>query len=599
MPLKPARLRPWMIALMRCSLFSVLALMLCATAHSQQQASSVVAVVNADPISQKTLSDACLQRYGRSVLDNMVNRYLILQQCKKQDVEVTNAEVREEIKRMASKFGFTMESYLTLLKEERDIAPDQYSREIVWPMLALRRLVADQVEPNKEEFDRAFIAQYGEAVKCRMIMVSEKDKAESLHQQASAKPADFSKLAKQFSEDQSSASVGGLIPPIRRYTGDSRLEEAAFALQDGEVSSVLQLGDQWIILQAVRRIPASAPTAQAMPAVTEQIRDRIRDQKMPAAAGALFEQLQKQAQVTLILGDDKLSQQYPGVAATVNGQQLPVAAIAAECVKRHGAEVLQGEINRKLLTQALAKAKTSVTQADIDAEIARAAISYGYVRGDGSPDLVAWLEYVTRDGSTKDIYISDSVWPSVALKKLVEGTVEVTGEDLQQGYESAFGPRVEVLAIVLSDQKSAQSVWTMARDNPTEQFFGELAEQYSIEPVSASNMGKVPPIRKFGGQPTIEREAFALQPGEMSGVIVSGDKYIILRCQGVTKPVVTEMAAVKDELVRDLTEKKLALAMASEFDRLKETAEVDNFLEAAKHAKQERVASPPPTTKQR
>ncbi len=592
MPLKPARMRPWMIALLRFSLLSVISVVLCPAAPAQQKASSVVAVVNADPITHKTLSDACLARYGADVLDNLVNRYLILQECQKQGIEVTEAQVREEIHRLANKFGLTVESYLTLLQDERDIAPDQYSREIVWPMLALRKLVADQVEPTQQEFDRAFISQFGEAVKCRMIMVSKREKADTLQQQVSANPGDFAKLAKQSSEDEASASVGGLIPPIRRYSGDSRLEEAAFALKDNQVSPVLQLGDQWIILQAVRRIPASSPLPQALPSIKEQILDRIRDEKMRGAAGQLFAQLQRQSKVQTVLGDAELIQQFPGVAATVNGQQLTVATVAAECVKRHGNDVLQGEINRKLLTQALAKAKLQVTEADINAEVARAAVSYGYVRGDGSPDLDAWMEYVKLDGNTtQEIYVSDSVWPSVALKKLAENSVTVTEEDLQQGFESAFGPRVEVLAIVLSDQKAAQKIWKMARDNPTERFFSQLAQDYSIEPVSASNMGKVPPIRKFGGQPAIEREAFALQPGEMSGIIAAGDKYIILRCQGFTEPVVKELAAVKDELIRDLKEKKLALAMASEFDRLKETAEIDNFLEAAKQIP--RVASPP------
>lgn len=260
-----------------------------------------------------------------------------------------------------------------------------------------------------------------------------------------------------------------------------------------------------------------------------------------------------------------------------------MAAVAAECVKRHGKEVLDGEINRKLLMQAISKQKLQIAQADLDAEVARAAVSYGFVRADGTADLNAWMESVMSDGrTTREIYMSDSVWPSVALKKLVEDQVTVTEQDIQEGYQSAFGPRVEVLAIVLSDQKSAQKIWKMARDNPSEQFFSQLAEQYSIEPVSASNQGKVPPIRKFGGQPAIEQEAFTLKPGEMSGIIAAGDKYILLRCQGHTEPIVTELAAVKEELVRDLKEKKLTIAMADKFDRLKEEAEIDNFLQAAK-----------------
>ena len=35
---------------------------------------------------------------------------------------------------------------------------------------------------------------------------------------------------------------------------------------------------------------------------------------------------------------------------------------------------------------------------------------------------------------------------------------------------------------------------------------------------------------------------------------------------------------VKDELQKDLHEKKLRAAMAKEFDRLKETSQIDNFL---------------------
>lgn len=202
MPLKPARMGLWMISLLRLSFFTLLGLAICAPLSAQQKTSSVVAVVNADPITHKTLSDACLNRYGADVLENMINRHLILQECQKRGIEVTAEDVREEIQRVASKFKLSMEAYLGLLRDQRDIPPDQYSREVVWPMLALQRLVADQVEPTEEEFKRAFISNYGEAVKCRMIMVSSRAKADSLQQQAAAKPAEFGQLAKQFSEDE-------------------------------------------------------------------------------------------------------------------------------------------------------------------------------------------------------------------------------------------------------------------------------------------------------------------------------------------------------------------------------------------------------------
>ncbi|TWT55923.1 peptidylprolyl isomerase [Allorhodopirellula solitaria] len=554
--------------------------------------SSVVAVVNADPISRDALATASLERYGADVLDNLVNRHLIMQECKRRDIVVTGDDVRAEIVRVAKKFALSVDSYLQLLREERDITPDQYSNEIIWPMLALRSLVADRVEVSQEEFNRAFVAQFGEAVKCRMIMIGDQETANQVYAQAKAAPQNFVRLAKEYSEDETSASVGGLIPPIRRYMGDSRLEEAAFALKDGDVSPVIQIGDQWVFMQAVRRMPASQPSPQALPVIKEQINDQIRDEKMKGAAAELFAKLQKDAQVVKVLGVPEAEKQYPGVAAIINGQQVTIASVAGECIKRHGEAVLEGEINRKLLTQALKQAGKTVSQQDIDEEINRAAVSYGYVREDGAADVNAWMEAVLTQGeTTRELYVEDSVWPSVALKSLVEDGVKLTPQDIEHGFASAFGPRAEVLAIVLSDQRTAQKVWELARDNPNDEFFGQLAEQYSIEPTSASNFGKVPPIRQFGGQGSIEKEAFAMKAGELSGIVATGDKYIIMRSQGFTDPVVDDIEAVRGELQRDLLDKKINIAMGLKFDELKQSAQIDNFFSVAQE--QPRVATRP------
>ena len=350
MPLQPARMRPWMLSILRR--LPLVAFCACVVVLSTQRVSAqapatsttggiatkneVIAVVNADPITRNMLADATIRRFGDDILDNMINRYLILQECNHRGIEVTKQEVSDEIRRLAGKFGLTLESYLKLLQEERDISPGQYSREIIWPMLALRALVAEQVQVTEDEFNRAYIAQFGEAVKCRLIMVADRNKALDLQQQAVASPQQFSQLAKKFSEDEASASVGGLIPPIRRYSGDSRLEEAAFALENGAVSEVMQLGDQWIVLQSVRRIPATNPSPQALPAIKEQINDRIRDQKMRGAASELFARLQQEAQVVKVLGDPEQTKKFPGVAAIINGQQVLISQVGEECIKRHG-----------------------------------------------------------------------------------------------------------------------------------------------------------------------------------------------------------------------------------------------------------------------
>jgi len=275
----------------------------------------------------------------------------------------------------------------------------------------------------------------------------------------------------------------------------------------------------------------------------------------------------------------------------INDSPISLTQLSDECLRRHGRSVLEGEINRKLLTQELTRKNVAVTQEDLDAEVERAAVLYGKTNPDGSANVEEWLAEVQKqDGATIELYILDAVWPSVALKKLVRSRVQVTEEDLQKGFESNYGPRVEVLAIVLADQRQAQRVWEMARNNPTDDYFGQLATEYSVEPVSKGNAGKVPPVRLHGGQPIVEKEAFKLKKGDLSSLLAVGDKYIILRCLGRTQPVVTRLEEVRGELEADLLEKKLNIEMSKAFETLHTAAQIDNFLVGTSQARKSPAA---------
>ena len=539
----------------------------------------VVAVVNGEKITKEELAKACLWRYGEEVLEAMINKQLILQECRRKGITVTDSEVEDEIARVAHKFGMSPDRWLTMLKKERDIPPEKYRREIIWPTLALQKLAATEIEVSPQEIRQAFESEFGPKVRVRLIAVSSRKKAEEVLQKAKADPKQFGRLAKEYSED-SSAPLMGVVPPIRRHMGVPQLEAAAFRLEEGEVSDIIQVDDRYIILQCERHIPPTYIDERYRKDAEQRLADQIRDNKLRTVASQLFRKLQDQAKVVNVYNDPKLRQQMPGVAATINGQPIPISVLAEECMVRHGNEVLSGEIHRRLLQQALRKAGRKVEQSDIDAEIARAAASFGFLTKDGRPDVAAWLKKVQEeDGATIDLYVYDVVWPTVALKKLVPSKIEVTEKDLQRAFEANYGPRVEALAIVLGSQRTAQRVWELARSNPTDQWFGELARQYSIDPVSRSNMGQIPPIRKYGGRPMIEKEAFSLKPGEMSGIIATGDEFVILRCLGRTKPVIEKMdETVRRELESSLREQKLRRAMAARFNQLKEQARIENYL---------------------
>jgi parvulin-like peptidyl-prolyl isomerase len=553
----------------------------------------VVATVNGQPIARQELADECLRTYGADVLESIVNKHLIWQACQAQGVTITDQDVEDEIGRMAAKFGLAPGRWLGLLQQERDITPEQYRREIIWPALALRRLAAQEIVVSPEELREAMETEFGPRVKVRAITVGSKQRADELRALAVTQPEQFGALAKEHSEDQS-ASVHGLIPPIRKHVGDENIERTAFSLKEGEISPVIAVANQYVILQCEKQLPETYIAPQFRADAENRIRDRVQDQKLRMQAATLFQRLQDAAQVVNVYNDATLRKQLPGVAATINGQKISVEQLAEECIIRNGKAVLDGEINRRLLQQALKAKGQQVTEDDIDQEIARAADAYGYLQPDGTPDIQRWLQDVTKEeGTTIELYVRDAVWPSVALKKLVNQQVEVTEDDIQKGFVSNYGPRVEVLAIVLTDHRQAQKVWEMARDNPTDQFFGELAHQYSVDAVSRENFGRVPPVRQFGGRPELEKEAFGLKPGELSGIVASEDNYIIMRCTGHTTPVVANLdAEVRQELVKDIHEKKIRLAMAVEYDRLRAAAQVENYLAGTFQSPRKTPAAP-------
>lgn len=542
----------------------------------------VMAVVNGQEVSRQTLGNEAMRRFGEMVLESMINNQLIMEQCDAQGIRVTPQDIQTELDRRAGKFKMSTEAYIDLIARERGVDERKLRDEVIWTELALRRLAASQIEVDPEQIQGRMDSEFGPKVQVRVIALDDPEKARQVREAARANPEQFSRLAIDYSVDPNSASVGGLLPPLRRNMGEPELEAAAFGLNIGEISEIVPLADQFLILKCERQYPASELTEEQAVMMRQRITEELREEQLGNAAAGLFETMQEQSQIVNVINDPQLSQQMPGVAATVNGRQVTLDQVKEECLKTFGTDVLKSEINRMLIRQRLQQEGLAVSDDDLQFEINRAAVEFGFVAEDGTADMNRWIARVTGNDSSKiEIYVQDEVWPTVAMKKIVGKQVQVTDEDLQKGFQANYGPRVQCLAIVLQDQRTAQRVWEMAKANQSEQYFGELAHQYSVEPASRANYGEVPPIQKFGGQQILEDQAFGLKPGEISGLIPIGKNWVILWCKGHTTPVVQNFDDVRDELYKDILEKKMRIAMAEEFERITTTAQIDNFLEGS------------------
>jgi len=542
----------------------------------------VMALVNGQDISRKDLIDACVRRFGEEVLESLVNKRLIMSHCEKRGITISQQEINAEINRMAKRFKLGREQWFDMLEKERGVSPQEYARDIVWPTLALRKLAADTIEVSDEEIDKAIEQNYGEMIGARLIAVNNAELASQLHAKLTADPDSFARTAIEHSIDVNSASVGGLIQPIRRYVGDPGIEREAFGMQVGQISPVIPVAGQFVLLKCERRIP---PRAIDRAKVEEQIVEKVKDEKLREVANQLFAQLQKSSTTINVFNNPQLRETMPGVVATVNGDRITLKQLGQECLLRHGEEVLETEISQLLLEQALKQANVEVTEADLQAEVRHAAVLAGVTDEQGDANLDVWFTSITQQqGVNKKQYLRDAVWPSAALKKITAENVQVTEEDLQKGFEANYGHRIRCRAIVLSTMRRAQEVWDKARRNPSLQYFGDLAAEYSVEPTSKSLRGEVPPLQRFGGQPQLEKTAFNLQPGQLSGIVQVGDKFIILLSEGRTERMDIDMPEVRDILHSDIYEKKLRLAMSEKFESIRDQSRIDNYLAGTSHA---------------
>jgi parvulin-like peptidyl-prolyl isomerase len=566
---------------------------------SEKDKPAVVAVVNGETITREKLGEECLKHFGDEVLETVVHKQLIVEHCKVRGVTVSQDEVRQEIDHMAERFGLPTEQLLKMLKEERHISPNQYAKEIIWPMVALRKLAKEELKVSDKEINDAYDVLYGPSVQTRLISCKSEEDAKKVRSLALKDPDDFPHLAMKYSHDVSAGSKG-LIQPIHKHEGPPEVEHAAFALKAGQISQVIHVAkEEYVILKCEAQLQAQGvPKSE----VRDQLIESVRDTKLRKVAEDLFTKLKDKAEFKDVFNDEKLRKQHPGAAAIINGREITMRELAEESIDRHGIEVLDAMISHRLLEQACKKKKIVVSPTDVQAEIERSAIAAGCTKkkknGEEVADVKAWLDDVKKNqGLREEIYRQEVAWPAAALKKLVGKDVEVTDEDMHKSYEANYGKRVRCRAIVFDRERKAHQVWTALRDYgarterdyPADddraerdrlnlEEFAKAATQYSVDKGSREVQGQIPPIARFGTDPLMEKEAFSLKTGEMSGVIQVADKYVILYCEGFTKPEKTTFDEVKKLIVADLHEKKMRVAIAQQYAKLSDMAQIDNYL---------------------
>jgi peptidyl-prolyl cis-trans isomerase SurA len=191
------------------------------------------------------------------VLDDLVERKLLLQEADKLDLSVSDEQVdqwlaytrqqqqmsEEQFRQMISQYGMSYDAYREMIRQN---------------LLKLRLVkvkVGSQVSVSDEEVDALYNKRFGNSgaqskyIEVRHILVRpENDSAQAVEkarkqaieaQKAVQNGTDFGEAAKKYSQGPS-AEQGGYLGTFSQGDLDPDFEEAAFALDKGELSDVVR-----------------------------------------------------------------------------------------------------------------------------------------------------------------------------------------------------------------------------------------------------------------------------------------------------------------------------------------------------------------------
>ncbi|MGE5849359.1 MAG: peptidylprolyl isomerase [Candidatus Methylomirabilota bacterium] len=154
-------------------------------------------------------------------------------------------------------------------------------------VLAQAQVTDEEVRKRYEESKPLFST---ETVTTSHIMVKTEADAEAILKELQA-GKDFAELAKTRSQDTGSAEKGGNLGALRRGQTVPEFEEAAFRLQDGELSPVIKTEYGYHILKG----GPHNTVVQPLDEVKERIRQMLLQEKQRETFMALLADLEKRA----------------------------------------------------------------------------------------------------------------------------------------------------------------------------------------------------------------------------------------------------------------------------------------------------------------
>lgn len=261
------------------------------------------------------------------------------------------------------------------------------------------------------------------------------------------------------------------------------------------------------------------------------------------------------------------------VVAKVGDTSISEEELQETLLDQYGADALDTLITNKLIELEADKQKVTVSDEEIDAELATLAESYG--------GETALEEAVTASGSTMEDVRNDII-VYLQTEKLLEPRIEITDEELQTYFDEnkdtfATAEQVQASHILVADEATAKEVKSKLDAGED---FSELAKEYSTDTTTAESGGDLGYFSSGDMVAEFEEVAFALGENEISDPVKTEYGYHIIKVVDHQEAKEANFEDSKAEIKDTLMNDKMSTEYTTWLEELKEEYEITNNLEA-------------------
>jgi peptidyl-prolyl cis-trans isomerase SurA len=260
--------------------------------------------------------NAALSQLYRQLVERLVDEELQQREAVRANITVSAEEIQSALERVAKQNDVSVEQ-LFEEAQKNGLGVAEYRQEIRRQLLdakmlnlriqgrmrigeddmrnAYKRIAQD--ERKKLEFRAAWIRFQIPPGSGTAGAAQQRDAAALVAARARA-GADFAELARTYSSDPATRDQGGLLAPMRPGELPQDIDSALIAMEVGDVSAPLRLGDAWMVLKLVERGPSQLPEYEK---AKPQLQSRVYADKMDAARRQWLDSLRKRTHVDIRL----------------------------------------------------------------------------------------------------------------------------------------------------------------------------------------------------------------------------------------------------------------------------------------------------------